>query len=477
MSGQDVGAGLRQGRLGVAAVTFFVISAAGPLTAVAGGIPLGMLLGNGAGTPAAYLVVVAILLLFSVGYTAMARHVRNAGAFYAFAARGLGGTAGGAAAFVALVAYNAMQVGLYGLFGAACAGLFAGYGLDLPWWAWSLGALAIIAVLGYRQIDLSAKVLSVLVILEYVSVLILDVAIIRRGGAGGLDLAPFTPGAFAAGSPSIALLFCFASFVGFEATTIYSEEARSPETTIPAATYISVLLVGGFYALSTWAMVEGVGAGALMGVLQGLADPTRLIFTLSDAYVGGWLTQTLGVLFATSVFAGLLAFHNAAARYVYALGREGLLPAALGVAHPRHGSPHLGSLVQSALALGLLALFAALGRDPLLELFAWLSNVGALGVLALMAIAAFAVARFFGRRPQLSARPRLVVATALAAGLALAAVTALGAIRFDLLTGKAGALSLVLPGLIPLAAAIGALAARQQQRRDPARFALLGQNR
>jgi amino acid transporter len=473
----EEGGRLRQGRLGVAAVTFFVISAAGPLTAVAGGIPLGMLLGNGAGTPAAYLVVVAILLLFSVGYTAMARHVRNAGAFYAFAARGLGGTAGAATAFVALVAYNGMQVGLYGLFGAACSGLFSSYGVELPWWAWSLAALAIVAVLGYRQIDLSAKVLSVLVILEYVSVLILDVAIVRKGGAAGLDLAPFTPGAFAAGSPSIALLFCFASFVGFEATTIYSEEARSPETTIPAATYVSVLLVGGFYALSTWAMVEGVGAGELMGVLQGLADPTRLIFTLSDAYVGSWLTLALGVLFVTSVFAGLLAFHNAAARYFFALGREGLLPAALGVAHARHGSPHLGSLTQSAFALGLLALFAALERDPLLELFAWLSNVGALGVLVLMAIAAFAVARFFRLRPQLAARPRLVVATALAAGLALAAVSALGAIRFDLLTGKAGVLSLALPGLIPLAAAAGVLTARRQRRRDPTRFALLGENR
>ena len=66
-----------------------MVSAAAPLTAVAGGVPLGMLLGSGAGIPGAFLIVTAILLIFAVGYVAMARHVNNAGAFYAFAARGL----------------------------------------------------------------------------------------------------------------------------------------------------------------------------------------------------------------------------------------------------------------------------------------------------------------------------------------------------------------------------------------------------
>ncbi|MGH6931265.1 MAG: hypothetical protein ACREEE_02400 [Dongiaceae bacterium] len=97
---------LRRDALGVAAITFFVVSAAAPLTAVAGGYPIAMLLGNGAGVPAAVVLVTVILLVFSVGYTAMARHIANAGSFYAFTARGLGGLAGGAAAYIALLAYN-----------------------------------------------------------------------------------------------------------------------------------------------------------------------------------------------------------------------------------------------------------------------------------------------------------------------------------------------------------------------------------
>ena len=110
---------LRKNSLGVGAVTFLVISAAAPLTAVAGGVPISMLLGNGAGIAGSFLLVTIILLLFAVGYCAMARHVSNAGGFYAYAARGLGGRVGGAAALVAILSYNAMQIGVLGLLGAA----------------------------------------------------------------------------------------------------------------------------------------------------------------------------------------------------------------------------------------------------------------------------------------------------------------------------------------------------------------------
>jgi len=146
--------GLRRNALGVAAVTFFVVSAAAPLTAVAGGYPIAMLLGNGAGVPLAVVLTTLILLIFSVGYTAMAQHIANAGSFFAFTARGLGGVAGGAAAYIAILAYNTMQMGLYGLFGAVTAGVLGEYGLVAPWWVWSLIAMAIVGVFGYMKIDM-----------------------------------------------------------------------------------------------------------------------------------------------------------------------------------------------------------------------------------------------------------------------------------------------------------------------------------
>jgi len=109
---------LRRSALSAAFITLLVVSAASPMSVVAGGFPLGIMLGDGAGTPALVLAALVLLLLFSAGYTAMATCVTSSGGFYALVGRGLGGAAGGAAAMVALVGYVLLQFGLYGMLGA-----------------------------------------------------------------------------------------------------------------------------------------------------------------------------------------------------------------------------------------------------------------------------------------------------------------------------------------------------------------------
>ena len=58
-----------------------------------------------------------------------------------------------------------MQFGLIGLLGGVSAGVFGQFGINLPWYVWSLIAIALVGILGYRQVDLSAKVMIVLVLL------------------------------------------------------------------------------------------------------------------------------------------------------------------------------------------------------------------------------------------------------------------------------------------------------------------------
>lgn len=471
---------LQRNALGVAAVTFFVVSAAAPLTAVAGGYPIAMLLGNGIGVPLAVLLVMAILLIFSVGYTTMARHISNAGSFYAFTTRGLGGVAGGAAAYIAVLAYNAMQVGLYGLFGAVTAGVlgdggvFGESGINQPWWVWSLAAWVLVGIFGYMKIDLSAKVLAVLVAAEYLIVVILDFAILGNGGPEGISTTSFTPSAFMMGEPIIGMLLCFAAFMGFEATTIYSEEARDPERTVPRATYLSVLVIGIFYAFSTWCMVIGAGESKLMETLGGLQDPTVFIFILSDQYAGGLVTTIISVLLISSVFAALLAFHNAAARYFYVLGREGLLPAHLGRTHDEHKSPHIGSVLQTVLGVIILAIFIVTAQDPVLGLFAWLTNLATLSVITLMAIVSFAVIAFFGRNPNLESSGFKKLLAPLASGIVLAIIAYMVVTHFDVLTGASPALAIGLPILVPIAGIVGAIVALQLKNSGGDRFRQLG---
>lgn len=117
--------------------------------------------------------------------------------------------------------------------------------------------------------DIGAKVLGLLMILEVLSLATVAVAVLLQGG-GPDGLAPgasFSPGnVFAggfAGSAGIALTFAFASYIGFEATAIYGEETRDPKRSVPRATYIAVSLIALLFAFTSWAVVSGLGSDAV----------------------------------------------------------------------------------------------------------------------------------------------------------------------------------------------------------------------
>ena len=467
---------LRKNSLGLLAVTFMVVSAAAPLTGVAGAVPVAFLIGNGTGVPLTFALVTVVMLAFSVGYVAMSRHVTNAGAFYAYAARGLGGQTAGAVSMMALIAYNAMQFGLLGLFGGVATGVFVELGLALPWYVWSLIAIVLVGLLGYRQVDLSAKVLVVLVALEFAIVLIVDFAILGKGGASGLAFDFFDMTALNSGSLTTAILFCLGSFIGFEATTIYAEEARDPERTIPRATYLSVLLIGVFFVFTSWMMVVGAGPDKLVETIGGLGDPTSYFFMLADQYVGGVIPTVAGLLLVSSLFAALSAFHNYIARYIYVAGREGLLPAAFGQTHDTHQSPHVGSVVQSMLSVIVLAVFALAGLDPVLHMFTWIAQIGTLGVLGMMTITSLAVIAFF-RKSAVQVSPLAGLILPALSGLIMAALFVYIFANFGDLTGTTGGvLGWILPSLILLGALIGFLLATRLKATDPAAYARMGQN-
>ncbi len=461
--------GLRKDSLGVFAVTFFVVSASGPLVVMAGGAPVSMLVGNGAGIPAMFVAALLILLAFSAGLTAIIPHVKSAGGFYVIAGRCLGGHAAGASAVLAVMGYTMIQVSLYGLLGASAA-TFAAEQLHLvlPWWTYSLVALALTGWLGYRQVDLSAKVLSVLVLAEYLAVLGLDMAILLKAPAG-ISLTSFQPSTFTGGSPWIGLVMCFSAFIGFEATAIYAEEARNPERTIPVATYAALLLIGGFYIFSTWCVVNAVGAKQLVSFLASLADPTVILFRLAGQFVGSWLAFVMHLLFLTSIFAGILAFHNSVARYLFAMGRQDLLPRALSITHERHRSPHVASVVQSLSALLSVAACVLAGMDPI-AMFTRVSIGGTLEIIALMAIASVAVTWHFRHRPD--HRLRLRVLPALAT-VALMVVLILSCWHFDTLAGDRSLLVRSMPALVPLSLLAGWMMAQSLKRKDQAGFGRL----
>ncbi|WP_210493154.1 APC family permease [Patulibacter sp. SYSU D01012] len=484
--------GLHRRALGVPDLVFFIVAASAPLTAVAGGQATTYLVTGNKGIPLLFVPLGVVLALFAVGYAAMSRHVADAGAFYTYVARGLGRMPGVAAAFVALVAYNAMQFGIYGLFGVAF-GAFAAdkLGITLDWYWWCLAAAAVIALLGVLRVDLNARVLAVILVLEVVAVVIFDVAVVADPGPQGLSGAGFDPGNATGSALGAALVFGVASFVGFESAAIYSEECKDPKRTVARATFIAVAVVAVFYALSSWLLANAVGpdtmvdpqalvAGGFTTADGAAPDPTTVLIGSGTERLGAVWGDVASLLFATSLFAALLSFHNAVARYGFALGREGVFPRAFARVSPRTGAPVTASVVQTVLAVVVVGVFALLGKDPVLTLFTWLTNLGALGVVALMALTSFAVVAFFRRRETPDGGPWRTVVAPVLAGLALLAILVLGVVNFNvLITGATDApldaMSVVLPLLLLAAGALGVAVAAILRRRSPARYAAIGQ--
>ncbi len=483
---------LHRRALGVPELVFFIVAASAPLTAVAGGQAATYLVTGNRGVPFMFIPLGIMLALFAIGYAAMSRHVTNAGAFYAYVARGLGKVQAVGAAFVALIAYNAMQIGIYGLFGVAMGAFMADkIGIDLEWYWWCLIGGGVIGMLGVLQIDLNARVLAVLLILEVLVVALFDFAILADPGPEGITGTGFDPGISFGTAVGATLTFCVASFVGFESAAIYSEEVRDPKRTVARATFIAIGLIAVFYALSSWLLGIAAGPNTIVDpnalVAAGFTtpdgaapDPTTVLFITGEDRLGAFWGDSASLLFATSLFAALLSFHNAVARYAFALGRERVLPRVFSHVQGRTGAPYVASLTQTVLALGVVIVFALADADPVLKLFTWLTNLGALGVLLLMAVTSFAVVAYFRKRPDAAVSAWAGAIAPAIAGVALLVVLVLGVLNFNvLITGLTDAptdtMAIVLPVILFGAGLIGLLLGAWLKSNRPDTFARIGE--
>ncbi|GGY53720.1 APC family permease [Streptomyces omiyaensis] len=462
--------GLRPGTLTTSDITFFVVSAAAPLTVMAGVAPVAILLG-GIGAPVGYLLAGVTLTVFAVGFTTMSRHVRSGGAFYAYITRGLGVPLGIAAALVAMLGYNGMEIGVYGLLGSATSDTAAAFGADVPWLPVSLAGLLVVWYGGYRSIDFGAKLLGVLLVAETGILVLLAAGVLLDGGADGLSVAGLAPAHVLTGGTAAVLACAFAAFTGFESTVIYRREARDPDRTVPRATYLAVAFLGLFYAFVVWTVIQAFGEDEV--VRAAADDPGGLFFAAVTTYVGAWAADLMHVLIVTSVLASLLAFHNAINRYTLALAEEGVLPKVLGRIHPRHRSPYLAGAAQTALGAVVVLAFALAGADPYQQLLLWVNTPGMLGLMVLQLLAALAVPCFFRKTPHREGVWRTLVAPVAAFVLLAGAITLVTA-NVELFTAASATVNTVLVSLVPAVLLLGLLLARRLRRTRPevyARFA------
>ena len=427
-------------------IVFLVIAAAAPLASMIGNLPIALGLGNGAGTPGAFAIAGVILLCFAVGYAAMSRRIVATGAFYTYISEGLGAALGVSSAYTALLAYVAFTFGLAAFFGYFTELVIDQAGLHLPWMVYALVGILIVAILGYRSIDLSSAILGALMIGEVIILAIFDIAVIH---AKGFPLAlpanvwnshiVFTPGL------GVSLMVAFTCFVGFESAALYGEEARDPKRSIPIATYTAVISIAVFYLFTAWVTVGAIQPDAIAA--RANKETGELMFNIFTRYGGEILTDIMGVLVCFSILASYLAIHNAASRYIFALGREWLLLPWFGEAHPKSGAPHRASMTVSLLTLVAVVPFALTGLDPFKAGVPVLIGFGSFGIIFLQTFAAIAILVYLHRH---GGEPSWVIIATWLGAIGLVGATIFVGFYFNFLATSNAALVALLPLVFPV---------------------------
>jgi len=408
---------LHLGAVGLFGVLFLTVTGAAPISAMLFNTPISVGYGNGIGTPAGFAFATVILTIFSVGYVAMARKVTAAGGFYSFISHGLGRELGMASGLAMVVAYSVFEASLCGGFAYFATAKLAQYGYNVEWYWCALFMVALIGILAYFDVHISARVLGLALITEVIALLVFDLVIFAQGGEN-IQAAALNPvnafknmpgfgsgdNAIAAGAWAVGVFFAFWSWVGFEMAPNYGEESKNPKKIVPMAMYISVIGLGVFYTITSWAAISGY-ASTEAAATQAVNNAYGFFLDPAKQFGNQFLSDVMSYLIITGSFACGMAFHNTTARYFFSLGRERVLPHQLGRTHEKHKSPHIASITQSAIAALIVIAFAlfattAAGSDSAtsiayVQLYGLMAFMGVVLILFIQALVSVAIWNYF----------------------------------------------------------------------------------
>jgi amino acid transporter len=296
--------------------------------------------------PLAYLVGLVGMFFTAMSYAAMSRAFPLAGSVYSYAQRGLHEIAGFFSGWLILLDYILVPALLYIVSAVALRPMFP----NAPEWAWLLGFISFNAVVNLIGIQLTARVNLYLLAGQLVTLALFVVlgltALYGGRGAGGLTLKPvYDPRAFSmatvAGATSIAVL----SFLGFDGISTLSEESGGGRNSVGRATLLALLLVGTLFIVQTWIATD---------LAQGMrfASPETAFYEISELAGGVWLRRiTIGAVVIASGIANAMVAQAAVSRVLFAMARDGKLPAVLARIHPRFKTPYVSTLLVAFVSL------------------------------------------------------------------------------------------------------------------------------
>lgn len=389
-------------RLGVTALVLIIIAFNAPLVAMAGFEQLSIGFGNGTGAPVSFLVAGGILLIFSVGFVGMSRYVDNPGAFYRYIVAGVGRPAGLAGAFMATTAYIFICAGAYPYMGLVAVDFMSRLigGPLFSWQTWGFIFLLVITCTGLLRIDLSMRVLGVLVCLEVALAAVWQVAVAVQGGPEGYALSSYTWTAFTQGSAGLGTLFAMLCMCGIEGAACFSAETKNPEVAVGRATYIAVMFMALFYSLGVWLYI--VTQGASHAVESAVNNPVGSFMASVQRFLGPFFVKMVSLVLVTSQMVAINAAQGSASRYLFALGRDKVLPANLGRVHGRLQSPHVAVLTITFISLIFLGIITLFRIDPVAS-YAAVTGMGIYFLLPLLIATSCSIIAFYRKNGHIEA--------------------------------------------------------------------------
>lgn len=360
---------LHKNALSLPAVLFSCIACIAPMAAVFFNVP-GIAFQAGASTPLVFVLSAFGLLLLGVTIVYFARRLSSAGGFYTWVRHGLGKGAAFQAGWLMFAAYAIFEAASQAAFGGLTdlnLSTYLNFHIFGGWVTYALLSTLVVCALAFFDVKWSVWVLAPFAILELLALFLMDFMITIKGGAAGHDLLhTFTT----AGSDlkgvapggllgiGIAMALGIWSCIGFESGAAYGEEARNPRRALPIAIFSVLVLIAVLFIWTTYSAIIGLGWTHAVDTLGNIAIAPTPYYDLADKYVGSWLKVAMIILVSTSTFASCLVFHQAMVRYLYAMGREKVLPAVLGKTHSRFKSPYVASFIQTAFTVVVIVFLA-----------------------------------------------------------------------------------------------------------------------
>jgi amino acid transporter len=343
---------LREHSIGLPQVLFQSITHMAPAAAVAYSLLLSVF-NAGPVLPLAVLLALVACLLAASSIGQLAREMPSAGGLYTYSARTLGPGTGFFVAWLFLLFEPLVAPFLFLEGGWAIRDVFqteVGWHYTGQWWIWVVALAAIVFLLTYRDVRISANAGLILGLFEIAVFAALAIWMLISNGEH-LGLAAFNPDHSGNGWTGVfkGMVFAILAFIGFEAAAPLGEEARNPRRTVPRAVVYSCLAIGLFYLLASYAWVYGAGFDGFVNQATSSADPWRALARVF--WAGGWVLVFVAIV--NSIIANSNAGFNAATRVFYAMARNGAAPAPLARTHPQFKTPHVAIIVNTVIAVAL----------------------------------------------------------------------------------------------------------------------------